>query len=87
MSLPLEFKIETYNNINILNCIMLAGGQEVGKEGRETKSETYLMLTLKCCSTGAKHKVDRCIVVNIKCVKLPAKCSDFFIYFIFIHSE
>lgn len=42
------------------------------------------MLTLKCCSTGAKPEVDRCIVVNIKCVKLPAKYSDFlFISFLF----
>lgn len=42
------------------------------------------MLTLKCCSTGAKPVVARCIVVNIKCVKLPAKYSDFlFISFLF----
>lgn len=63
-----------------------AGGGERRK--RKTKSETYLMLTLKCCSTGAKPEVDRCIVVNIKCVKLPAKCSDFlFISFLFTLSE
>lgn len=42
------------------------------------------MLTLKCCSTGAKPVVARCIVVNIKCVKLPAKYSDYlFISFLF----
>lgn len=50
----------------------------------KTKSETYLMLSLKCCSSGAKPEVDRCIVVNIKCVQLPAKYSDFsFISFLF----
>lgn len=37
MSLHLEFKIVTYNNINILNCIMLAGGRRWGKKDKKDK--------------------------------------------------
>lgn len=42
MNLCLEFKIVAYNNINILNCIMLAGGQEVEQEGKEGQNMRHI---------------------------------------------
>lgn len=77
MSLYLEFKILTCINNNILNCNAAGREEREGEGGGREKGEAYLTLTPKCRST----EVDRCIVVNIKCMKLPVKYGDLFVLF------